>query len=129
MKKAAILSLLITFVLNFGILANAQTVKRIQFAKGKTSAIVKGNTGNYGVFYDLRVRGGQKMILNLSPSSKVGVKVEVKEGAVVLLREERGGTYTVYFEESGDVSIFVGSNSGKPVPFILTVKITNMTDI
>ena len=109
--------------------AAAQTIKRIEFAKGKTSAIVRDNTGSSGVYYNLRVKGGQKMTLNLSPAAKVGIKVERDGGREVLLREEQGGAYELYFEEGGEISIFVGSRSGKSVPFSLAVKITRMTDI
>ena len=130
MKKIiSLLLLLATLVFSNGFEANAQTVKRIEFAKGKSSAIVRGNTGTTGVYYDLRVKGGQKMVLNLTPTAKVGIKVEAEGGGEVLLREERGGSYVLYFEEGKEVSIFVGSLSGKSVPFTLTVKITRMTDI
>jgi hypothetical protein len=130
MKKVISLFLLfVTLVISNGFEANAQTVKRIQFAKGSNSATVRDNTGNNGVYYDLRVKGGQKMALNLSPSAKVGIKVEKNGGGEVLMREERGGFYELYFEEGGDISIFVGSTNGKPEPFTLTVKITRMTDI
>ena len=129
--KKVIGSLLILAVLlladNFE--ANAQGGKRIQFAKGKSSATVRGTTGSSGVYYDLRVKGGQKMTLNLAPAKGVGIKVERDGGAEVMLREERGGAYTLYFEEGGEISIFVGSTGGKSVPFTLTVSITRMTDI
>jgi hypothetical protein len=129
--KKIISSLLVLAVLIFsnGFDANAQTVKRIQFAKGKSSATVRGNTGSTGVYYDLRVKGGQKMTVTLSPAKGVGVKVERDGGAEVMLREERGGSYTLYFEEGGEISIFVGSTSGKSVPFTLSVSVTRMTDI
>ena len=132
MKKIMILSaLLIAFVLIGGAEAKAQTAKRIQFAKGKTSTTVKGTTGSYGTTYVVRAKSGQKLILNLTPTSKVGIKVETngRYGQMVLLREERGGAYEVGLEESGDYTIFIGSTEGKSVPFTLTVKITNMTDI
>jgi hypothetical protein len=123
------LLLLVTLIFSNNLDLNAQTVKRIEFAKGKNSAIVQGNTGSSGVYYDLRVRGGQKMEINLSPISKVGIKVESNGGAEVLLWEERGGSYELYFEAGGDISIFVGSTGGKSVPFTLTVKIKKLTDI
>ncbi len=112
-----------------GFEAQAQTVKTIQFAKGRSSATVRGTTGSYGVYYNLRVRGGQKMTVNLSPARGVGVKIERDGGAEVMLREERGGSYTVYFEEGGEVSIFVGSTSGKSAAYTLAVSVTRMTDI
>ncbi len=130
MKKInSLVLILATLIFANGFDANAQTVKRIQFAKGKSSATVRDNTGSSGVYYDLRVKGGQKMALNLSPAAKVGIKVEKDGGGEVLLREERGGSYVLYFEEGGDISIFVGSLSGKPVAFTLSVSITRITDI
>jgi len=111
--------------------ADAQSLKRIEFAKGRNSATVKGSTGSYGVTYVVRARSGQKLVLNLTPVNKVGIRVETNgsEGDEVLLREERGGSFVVGLEESGDYTIFVGSLDGRPVPFTLTVKIDRMTDI
>lgn len=132
MKKIISLALMfITLVFIGGAESKAQTAKRIQFAKGKTSATVKGTTGAYGTTYVVRAKSGQKLVLNLTPASKVGIKVETEGrfGHTVLLREERGGSYEVGLEESGDYTIFIGSTEGKSVPFTLTVKITNMTDI
>jgi pectate lyase len=132
MKKVMIFSLLlVTFALISGVEAKAQAPKRIQFAKGKASATVKGTTGTYGATYVVRAKSGQKLVLNLTPSQKVGIKVETagRFGQTVLLREERGGIYEVGLEESGDYTIFIGSIDNKPVSFALTVKITNMTDI
>ena len=123
--------MLIAFVFISGAETKAQTLKRIEFAKGKISATVKGNTGSYGVTYVVRAKSGQKLVLNLTPASKVGIKVETKGryGEMVLLREERGGSFEVGLEESGDYTIFIGSTEGKSTPFTLTVKITKMTDI
>jgi hypothetical protein len=134
MKKLMNLSSLIialVFVCGGAGEAKAQTAKRIQFEKGKTSATVKGTTGSYGVTYVVRAKSGQKLILNLTPAAGVGIKVETegRYGQTVLLREERGGAYEVGLEESGDYTIFIGSNAGKPVSFSLTVKITKLSDI
>jgi hypothetical protein len=132
MKKILSLSLmLIAFVFNFGFQAKAQSIKRIQFAKGKASATVKGNTGSYGVIYVVRASSGQKLVLSLTPASKVGIKVETKGrfGEMVLLREERGGSFEVGLEESGDYTIFIGSTDNKPVSFALTVKIARLADV
>ncbi len=113
--------------------ASAEAEKRIQFAKGKISAVVEGETGTYGVAYTLRANAGQRVILTLSPEDKVGIKVE-KDGSFgneVLLREEHGGTFEVFLDESADISIFLGSTIGKSMPYSLTVKIpkTEITDI
>jgi hypothetical protein len=80
----------------------AQTPKRIEFAKGKSSATVQGTTGQNGAAYLVRARSGQKLVLTLTPRSGVGIKVETigRFGDMVLLREERGGTYEVGLEES-----------------------------
>jgi hypothetical protein len=110
---------------------NAQAPKRIEFGKGKSSATVRGTTGQDGSTYVVRARSGQKLVLTLSPRSGVGIKVETtgRFGHMVLLREERGGTYEVGLEESGEYTIFVGATSGKSAAFALGVRITRMTDI
>ena len=110
---------------------DAQDPTRIQFAKGKTSAVVQGATGNIGKYYVLRAKSGQMILITVTPRTGVGVKVETEGrfGHQVLLREERGGTYNVGLEESGDYTIFLGSTSGKSAAFTLTVKIVKMTDI
>ena len=111
--------------------ASAQSEKRIQFAKGKSSAVVTGSTGSTGTTYVLRARSGQKIILTLTPTRGVGIKVEHdgQYGQEVLLKEDRGGTYEVGLEDSGDYTIFLGSTNGKSTAFTLTVKIVRMTDI
>jgi hypothetical protein len=110
---------------------SAQAPKRIEFSKGKSSAIVRGTTGENGAIYSIRARSGQKLVVTLSPRSGVGIKVETvgRFGHMVLLREERGGTYEVGLEESGEYTIFVGTTSGKSAAFTLSVRIVRMTDI
>lgn len=133
MKKIIFPMLLLTaFVFVSGVETKAQALKRIRFAKGKSSATVSGNTREYGMTYVISAKSGQKMTLTLSPNSKVGIKVIETDGRYienVLLREERGGTYIIGLEKSTDYVIFIGSTNNKPVPFTLTVKITRMTDI
>jgi hypothetical protein len=108
-----------------------QTIKRIEFAKGKSSAVVTGTTGEYGVTYVIRARSGQKIVVDLKPVSNVGIKIEGNgsDGEQVLLREEKGGYYEVGLEESGDYTIFIGSLNHRSVSFTLTVKITKLADI
>lgn len=132
MKKAMIYgTLAVVLLLIGGMRGAAQSVKRIEFAKGRSSATVRGNTGSYGVTYVVRARSGQKLVLTLTPAEKVGIKVERdgSDGRAVLLREERGGTFVVGLEESGDYTIFIGSTKNRPAAFNLTVKIARMTDI
>jgi hypothetical protein len=132
MKKIAVIAFIsVIFTFAFGLQAAAQNPTRIRFAKGKSSAVVSGSTGTYGVTYIVRARSGQKLVLNLTPALKVGIKVETTgtDGQMVLLREEKGGFYEVGLEESGDYTIFVGSTNNKPVSFSLSVKITKLADI
>jgi hypothetical protein len=123
--------LLIIFAGVSGTSANAQTARRIQFGKGKTSAVVRSTTGEYGVLYVIRAKSGQKLVLYLTPGRGVGIKVETngRFGEMTLLREEKGGHYEVGVEESGDHTIFIGSNNNKPVTFTLTVRVTKLADI
>jgi hypothetical protein len=111
--------------------ASGQTVKRIQFEKGKSSTIVKGSTGEYGVTYVVRAKSGQKLVIDLTPASKVGIRVDTNSrfGEIVIIREEVGGHYEVGIEETGDYTILVGSTTGKPVQFTLAVKIGKLADI
>ena len=74
MKKAIILTMMIAAFCLFGSAPlNARQVKRIAFGKGKNSAVVKGNTGNYGAIYLVRARAGQKLVLTLAPAQKAGI--------------------------------------------------------
>ncbi len=132
MRRSMVIALLaIVFACISGGQAAAQTTKRIQFAKGKSSAVVKGTTGGYGVTYVVRAKSGQKLVLKLTPITSVGIKVETTGtyGEMVLLREQSGGTYEVGVEESGDYTIFIGPIGRNPVSFTLTVKITKLADI
>lgn len=125
MKKLTLILILIGAT---ALIASAQTEKRIQFAKGKSSATVKGTTGENGVYYNLGAKSGQKVTVTLTPKTGIGIKIE-KGAGEVLFEEQRGGTYTIYLEESGDFSIFLGSTNGKSRDYTLTVAITKMKDI
>ena len=122
---------LFAFICIAASVSSAQTARRIEFEKGRSSATVSSSTGAYGVAYVVRARSGQKIVIDLTPVSNVGVKVETDgtDGHQVLLREERGGHYEVGLEEGGDYTIFIGSKTGRPVSFKLTVKITKLADI
>ena len=125
----------ITFAVGILFLAvhsvSAQDAQRIQFEKGRSSAVVKGTTGEYGVTYVVNARSGQKIVLTLSPASGVGIKVETDAngGENLLLREEKGGTYVIGLDADGDYTIFLGSTNNKSKAFTLTVKIIKMTDV
>jgi len=126
------LIIVLACVLVFAVsMASAQEPTRIQFAKGKNAATVQGTTGKYGTSYIVRARSGQKIVLTLTPQTGVGIKVDTNGsyGEQVLLREEKGGTYEVGLEETGDYTIFLGSTNGRSAAFTLTVKIVKMTDI
>ena len=128
--KSIILSAFMVLAI-FAAAAFGQAEKRIQFAKGKSSTVVKGSTGQNGTYYVIRAKQGQMLTLDVSPAAKVGMKVETNGsyGHSVLLREDRGGRFEIGLEEAGDYTIFIGSLSGKAVPFIMTVSIRKLTDI
>jgi len=117
--KGWLLLAVVTLVFAAADHAAGQAPTRIQFAKGKSSAAVKASTGAYGMTYVVGARSGQKLVVTLTPSSGIGIKVETvgRYGRQVLLRQEQGGTYEIGLEESGDYTIFVGSISGRPVSF------------
>ena len=131
MKRLRSLMLMLAVGMIVAAPLTAQSERRIQFPKGKSSTIVKGSTGTFGVTYVLRARSGQKIVIDLTPANGVGVKVETngRYGQMVLLREEAGGHYEVGLEETGDYTIFIGSTSGKPVQFTMKVGVTRLADI
>ena len=131
MLKKLLITFAVTFIFGGIHTVSAETGERIQFAKGKSSTVIKGVTGRDGVTYIIRAKSGQNLVFNLKPTSNVGIKVETdgKYGHAVLLREERGGTYGVGLDETGDYTIFIGSTNHKSIPFTLTVKTTKLTDI
>ena len=126
-------SLILMIVASIAVVAplRAQTERRIQFPKGKSSAALKGSTGAAGVTYVLRARSGQRIVLDLTPSKGVGIKVETngRYGQMVLLREEHGGHFEIGLEETGDYTIFIGSTDDRPVKFALKVAVTQLADI
>jgi hypothetical protein len=121
----------LALVVSFAYSLSAQTPKRIQFARGKSSAVVQGVTGTTGVSYVIRAKSGEKLVLELKPLTKVGIKVETDGtyGHQILLREENGGIYEVGLEENGDYTIFIGSTNNRSISFTLTVKVTKLADI
>ena len=129
--KVIIAVLAVAFATRLSVETNAQKPARIQFAKGANSAVIKGTTGPYGTTYVLRARSGQMLVLKLTPESTLGIKVETvgRFGEMVLLREERGGTYEIGLEETGDYTIFIGPLRRGPVSFTLSVRITKLADI
>jgi hypothetical protein len=130
-SKTVLTLIALSFVFICAGLSIGQTPKRIEFAKGKSSTVVKGSTGSSGVSYVVRARSGQKLVLDLSPVSNIGIKVETTgaDGDMVLLREEKGGVYEIGLEASGDYTIFIGSIDHRPVSFSLGIKITKLADI
>ena len=130
-RKLSIAAWLLCLVAVSGLRTDAQARIRIQFPKGRSSVELKGSTGKFGITYLIRAKSGQKLVLDLSPASKVGVKVETvgRYGHMVLLREERGGHYEIGLEEAGEYTIFIGSTGRTPAAFDLKVAITRMTDI
>ena len=132
MKGIITLLPLVAMLLIAGITdAAGQTPKRIQFAKGRSSAVVKGTTAQNGAYFVLRAKSGQMLVLDVSPASGIGIKVETvgRYGHSVLLREEGGGRYEIGLEESGEYTIFIGSIGGKPVSFTLAVAIRRLADV
>jgi hypothetical protein len=108
--------------------SSAQTDTRIKFGKGQSSTIVNGVTGMDGASYVIRLKGGQKMILNLTPATGAGIKVEADRmyGHVVLATGKKGGNYIAYTDEPGDCTIFIGATKHRSIPFTLAVTVVKM---
>lgn len=97
----------------FGILflsnteTKAQTVKRVQFAKGATSATVKGTiTGYRYIDYKIGIRAGQILSLELSPQNKAELVIFMPDGENMPDAAGISGG-TMQIEESGDYKVRV----------------------
>jgi hypothetical protein len=125
------ISVVAGLVMAFAQPARGDAPSRIQFARGKSSALVKGSTGDFGATYAIRANAGQVLMLDLAPRAGIGIKVsfEGPDGLAVLLKEESGGHYEVGLEATGDYTIFIGSTTGKLTSFALSVKTRKMKDI
>lgn len=85
----------------------AQTVKRVQFAKGATSATVKGTiTGYKYVDYKIGIRTGQVLSLELSPQNKAELVIFMPDGENMPDAAGISGG-TMQIDETGDYKIRV----------------------
>lgn len=121
----------VVLAIGFSNEASGQQPIRIRFTKGASRAEIKATTGPFGTSYVVRARAGQKLIVDVTPVSAVGVKVETvgRYGEMVLLRELRGGRYEIGLEETGDYTIFIGPLGRNPVTYTLKVQIGKLADI
>lgn len=129
--KKIIFALIISSFLLMAQAVMSQTPKRIQLtavgnpATSKT-ATIKGKTGRNGVYYVVSLTQSQIFTVKLSPIAKLGIKVEIDgaDGPQVIIRREKGGTYTHELSETGDYTIFIGSTDHKSRAF--TLKVTTL---
>lgn len=133
MKKFSAISFLI-----FGILfavnaeAKAQTVKRVQFAKGATSANVKGTiTGYKYIDYKFGIRAGQVLSLEISPQNKAELVIFMPDGENMPDAAGIGGG-TMQIDETGDYKVRVlmprsaARKKGAAANFSLKIEIIDM---
>lgn len=100
----------------------AQTVERLQFAAGATSATVTGTVNGTGISshtYILYAFAGQQMTINLNP-----INLTVSSPSGTLLTNHTTGPYTVTLPETGDyyVTASVPLAAGD-TPYTMTVSI------
>jgi hypothetical protein len=119
MGIATLLSVNVTF---------AQKDKRIRFAKGSNSGIVKGVISklNSGETYLIGAKTGQKMLLEFDAiGSAMPVIMVYPPGKTSedskILDEGSGGEYEVDLKTSGDYSLFIGC--GRKCTYTLKVTI------
>lgn len=108
---------------------NAQETKRIQFAKGKSSATLTGTLkANNQIYYEVGVRKGQKLTVtfksNAGNNAGITVFAPNPDGEEKLLWGADGAgnnTYEFELEYNGDYGIQVGST--RACNYTLTVSI------
>ncbi|HQU83528.1 MAG TPA: hypothetical protein PKY59_10400 [Pyrinomonadaceae bacterium] len=108
MKRFLFVSFLflgIVFAANFE--TKAQTVKRVQFAKGATSSTIKGTiTGYKYIDYKIGIKAGQVLSLDLSPQNKLEMVIFMPDGDNMPDAAGIGGG-TMQIDESGDYTVRV----------------------
>lgn len=106
MKKIlAIGFLFFGIVLTANFETKAQTVKRVQFAKGTTLATVKGTiTGYKYIDYKIGIRAGQVLSLELTPQNKAELVIFMPDGENMPDAAGISGG-TMQIDESGDYKI------------------------
>lgn len=110
----------------------AQTVKRVRFAKGATSATVKGTiTGYKYIDYKIGIRAGQVLSLELSPQNKAELVIFMPKGENMPDAAGISGG-TMQIDETGDYTVRVlmprafARRKGAVVNFSLKCEIKNM---
>jgi hypothetical protein len=111
-------SSLVLLILTFGSAVLAQTgkVQRVRFARGRTTAVLKGAVvrGTQDR-YILGARGGQTMIVHITSSEKKAVFAILGPDGTALQGAEEGTDATDWtgtLPMSGDFSIWVGPTRG-----------------
>lgn len=95
--------------------ANSIAQSRINFKRGRTSAVVTGKIGN---------NNSRQYVVRAKANQLIGIKVSAPNDAVtVSTRAHSPGVAIDYqLEQDGDVNIFV-ENSGSATKFTMTVTI------
>lgn len=105
--------------------APAQVERRVRFARGRTSAVLKGKIVNgEGVVYVLGAGRGQTLIANVSttsPNHDVVFSIEGPDGAGLMEDVDTGFTGTL--PKTGDYRISVGAIESQNASFTLEVTI------
>lgn len=130
--------LFVTLFLIFGFLfaanynANAQTKKRVQFARGANSAVVSGTIAGYKyIDYVLNIRAGQVLSLDLPSKSKVELVIFMPDGDNMPDAAGISGG-TMQIDETGDYTVRVlmtrasARRKGATAAFTLKIKVEDM---
>ena len=122
------LALLLAFSLAaFVPVSSAGTTKRVKFARGRTSAVLKGSLGlQETITYVLGARAGQTLILHVSipdrqPNQHVVFSIVDPAGEDLL--ESYDTDWTGELKRTGDYKVLLSTFESPAAPYVLEVTI------
>ena len=107
--------------------SKAGTTKRVKFARGRTSAVLKGSLGiEESITYVLGARAGQTLILHVSipdrqPNQHVVFSISDPAGEDLL--ESYDTDWTGELTRTGDYKVVVSTFESAPSSYVLEVTI------
>jgi hypothetical protein len=128
-SKRAIIMLVILTVMNLPAEAyqGQKIVKRIQFAKGRTTAVLKGTIrDSQEIIYVLRANEGQTLTAHISastPNNDVVFHIEGPEGTQVMDEGDITNDWSGKLPKSGDYRIVIGMIESRVSRYTLEVAI------
>jgi hypothetical protein len=127
-SKSFAVSILLLFVLITGIVAVAQKgtsiVKRIRFARGRTTAVEKGSV-HRGVSHDYMLKAGAGQTMSVHLAARDGVCFDLFSPGLAEMLSECSKDWSGELPRSGDyrINVLPDTTTEQSIPFTLEVTV------